>query len=105
MGTPAQWCASGLKWVDERLRTAIPDLEHLEIVDVTNGHAVVGFSDGSRRALDPNGLELQLLLVSATFNNLRTIERHRMVSDALGPELVSGAIHALPRLKTLTPDQ
>lgn len=107
--TPMQWrtkaVAAHLRWVDERLRGTIPDLRHLEIRDVTNGHAVVGFADGSRRALDPNGLELELTVVSAVFDGLRLLERQRMVGDALAPELTSGAVHALPRLKTWTPQQ
>jgi len=107
--TPAQWLtkavAAHLRWVDERLRGAIPNLSHLEIRDVTNGHAVVGFADGSRRALDPKGLELELTVVSTAFEGLRLLERHRMVGDALAPELTSGAVHALPRLKTWTPQQ
>mmetsp|Transcript_12610 Transcript_12610/g.36803 ORF Transcript_12610/g.36803 Transcript_12610/m.36803 type:complete len:231 (+) Transcript_12610:79-771(+) len=107
--TPAQWRArktrARLAWVEERLRSAIPALEHLEIVDVTNGHAIVGFHDGSRRALDPDGLELQLLVVSPSFDGMRLLERQRLVSEALGPELVSGAIHALPRMKAWTPAQ
>lgn len=107
--TPTQWrqsiCAARTRWVEERLRAAIPDLEHLRILDVTNGHAVVGFTDGSKRALDPNGLELELTVVSPSFRGLRLLQRQRLVNEALGPELVSGAIHALPRLKTWTPEQ
>lgn len=36
---------------------------------------------------------------------MKSIDRTRLVTDALGPEIISGVIHALPRLKTLTPDQ
>jgi len=107
--TPEQWTtkrsAAHLKWVDERLRAAIPNVEHLDIVDSTDGHAAVGFEDGSKRALDPNGVELQLTVVSAFFDGMKLIERQMLVSDALGPELLSGAIHSLPQLRTLTPKQ
>merc|ERR1711915_979691 len=94
-----------LAWVEERLRSAIQAIEHLEVLDVTNGHAVVGFMDGSRRALDPNGLELQLTVVSDTFQGQRPLARQRLVQEALGPEILSGAIHALPRMKTWTSGQ
>jgi len=107
--TPPQWRqglrAARTKWVEERLRAWVPRLQHLRILDVTNGHAEVGFADGSRRALDPHGLELELTVVSPAFEGMRLLERQRLVSEALGPELVSGAIHALPRLKTWTPEQ
>lgn len=37
------------------LMTAGPQLE-----DVSDGHTAVGFADGSRCALDPDGLELKV---------------------------------------------
>eukprot|EP00927_Polykrikos_kofoidii_P076803 TRINITY_DN7382_c0_g1_i1.p1 TRINITY_DN7382_c0_g1~~TRINITY_DN7382_c0_g1_i1.p1 ORF type:complete len:262 (-),score=37.86 TRINITY_DN7382_c0_g1_i1:392-1177(-) len=107
--TPTQWRArqghAHLAWVEDRLRSTISGIEHLEIVDVTNGHAVIGFHDGSKRALDPHGLELQLSVVSSAFNGVRPLDRQRLVGEALGPEVLSGAIHALPRMKTWTPAQ
>lgn len=106
--TRAQWRSkvqrSRTSWVEERLRSAF-DVAHLEILDVTNGHAIVGFHDGSKRALDPNGLELQLTIVSAAFEGLKPLARQQLVQAALGPELSSGVIHALPRMKTWTPTQ
>merc|ERR1712187_824319 len=77
----------------------------MEVLDVTNGHAVIGFADGSGRALDPHGLELQLTIVSDVFDGMKLLARQRLVQDALGPEIVSGAIHALPRTRTLTSAQ
>eukprot|EP00930_Biecheleria_cincta_P027029 TRINITY_DN18996_c0_g1_i1.p1 TRINITY_DN18996_c0_g1~~TRINITY_DN18996_c0_g1_i1.p1 ORF type:complete len:243 (-),score=39.97 TRINITY_DN18996_c0_g1_i1:115-843(-) len=106
---PEQWilkhAAARVAWVEPRLRSAIPCIEHLDILDVTNGHAVLGFKDGSKRALDPKGLELELTVVSSTFEGLKPVERQRLVSEALGAELMSGAVHALPRMKTFTPAQ
>jgi acid stress-induced BolA-like protein IbaG/YrbA len=107
--TPEQWRARAargyLAWVDDRLRAAVPAVEHLDIKDCTNGHAIEGFLDGSGRALDPNGLELELTVVSQAFRDMRPLARQRLVSEALGPELVSGKIHALPRMKAWTPEQ
>merc|ERR1719436_1535958 len=107
--TPAEWrtraARAHLAWVDDRLRAAVPGVERLEIKDCTNGHAIEGFLDGSRRALDPNGLELELTVVSKVFQGMRPLERQRLVSGALGPELLSGAVHALPRMKAWTPEQ
>lgn len=106
---PEQWilkhAAARVSWVEPRLRAAIPCIEHLDILDVTNGHAVLGFKDGSKRALDPKGLELELTVVSSSFEGLKPLARQRLVSEALGAELLSGAVHALPRMKTLTPAQ
>uniref|UniRef100_A0A7S1AEU7 Uncharacterized protein n=1 Tax=Noctiluca scintillans TaxID=2966 RepID=A0A7S1AEU7_NOCSC len=104
---PDQWRARTARtpssWVKERLVSSIGTVHHLEVVDVTNGHAIEGFFDGSGRALDPHGLELQILVVSEVFDGKPLLQRQQLVSDALGPELMSGAIHALPRMKTWTP--
>jgi len=91
-----------LSWVEDRLRATVP-VEHLEIVDVTNGHTVEGFSDGSKKALHPHGLELQIMIVSDAFHDRKPVQRAQVVMGALGPEIESGAIHALPRMKALTP--
>lgn len=107
--TPALWRASPmgghLVWLDERLRSFIPGVGYLEIEDVSDGHTAVGFSDGSGRSVNPVGLELRLTLVSPAFDGLGPLERHRLVTAALAAELASGAVHALPRLRTLTPAQ
>jgi len=94
-----------LVWVEERVRSAVPRVERVDIVDVTNGHTVEGFEDGSGRALDPGGLELQLTVVSAAFEGMTLLARQRLVFSAFAPELSSGKIHALPRMKALTPLQ
>lgn len=93
-----------LFWVEERLRAAMP-IQHLEIVDVTDGHAMDAFLQGSNRALDPHGLELRLTVVSSAFEGMKTLQKQRLVNDALQAELLDGTIHALPSLKTLTSQQ
>lgn len=107
--TPAQWQAQSTKnrlsWVDGRLRDAIPYIEHLEVQDVSDGHTAKGFTDGSKRSLNPHGLELKITVVSSSFDNMKLLERQRLVSSALHAELGTGAIHSLPHLKTLTPMQ
>eukprot|EP00747_Dinoflagellata_sp_TGD_P076357 gnl/TRDRNA2_/TRDRNA2_159114_c0_seq1.p1 gnl/TRDRNA2_/TRDRNA2_159114_c0~~gnl/TRDRNA2_/TRDRNA2_159114_c0_seq1.p1 ORF type:complete len:255 (-),score=45.26 gnl/TRDRNA2_/TRDRNA2_159114_c0_seq1:90-854(-) len=107
--TPAMWQARKQKdhhrWVAERLRTAIPDIEHLAIRVIDDGHAAAGFVDGSNRSLNPEGIQLVLTVVSASFDDKRLLQRHQMVSAALQSELASGAVHALPELKTWTPSQ
>lgn len=107
--TEAQWRerqALGFRAeLAEQLRAVVPKVEHLEINDLSDGHTVQGFHDGSRRALDPHGLELQMLIVSASFEGMGTLARHQLVQEALGPHIVSGKIHALPALKTWTPAQ
>ncbi|XP_053789221.1 bolA-like protein 2 [Vidua chalybeata] len=44
----------------------------------------------------------RLVVVSGTFRGLKTLQRHRLVNEALKEEL--GQIHAL-ELRTLTPEQ
>jgi len=94
-----------LAWVEERLNQSIAGIEWLEVEDVSDGHTAVGFTDGSRRSLNPNGIELRITVVSSIFEGMRLLERQRLVSTSLAPELASGVIHALPRLRTLTPSQ
>lgn len=107
--TPALWRASPtgghLVWLDERFRSFIPSVGYIEIEDVSDGHTAVGFSDGSGRSVNPDGLELRLTIVSPAFDGLTLIERHRLVTAALEQELASGAVHSLPSLRTLTPAQ
>lgn len=107
--TPEQWRRREARRRIERfaasIRQAVPGVEHLDLVDLTDGHAVQGFYDGSRRSLDPRGLELKVTVVSPAFEGLRPLARQRLVQDALGPEILSGAIHALPHLRTWTPSQ
>lgn len=68
-----------------RIREAIPDAE-VTLTDLT------GTED-----------HWQATIVSAAFDGKSSIQRHRMVFDALAEEM-KGPIHALT-LKTLTPDQ
>lgn len=94
-----------IKEYEHKLRSVIPVVEYLEIFNLSDGHTVQGFYDGSRRALDPFGLELELTVVSAAFEGKRPLVRQQLVHEALGPEIMSGKIHALPWLKTWTPQQ
>jgi len=107
--TPAEWKAQlardYVSLLEQRLRAGIDKVEHIEIEDVSDGHTAIGFTDGSKRSLNPRGIELKLLIVSSSFDGLKLIDRHRMVSNALEEELLSGTIHSLPHLKTWTPDQ
>jgi len=91
--------------LENKLRARVPDVDHLEIVDLSDGHAVQGFFDGSKRSLDPHGVELQVTVVSAFFEGKRPLARQQLVQEAFGPEILSGKIHALPNLRTLTPAQ
>jgi len=107
--TGAQWRAREARrriaGFEARLRASVPEAEYIQIVDLTDGHTVQGFFDGSGRALDPHGLELQVTVVSRAFENKRPLLRQQLVHEAFGPEILSGKIHALPNLKTLTPVQ
>mmetsp|Transcript_5105 Transcript_5105/g.6038 ORF Transcript_5105/g.6038 Transcript_5105/m.6038 type:complete len:95 (-) Transcript_5105:317-601(-) len=59
------------------LQVALSPLDHLCLVDVSDGHTVEGFKDG--RAHKPDGVELFVLAVSENFVGKSPVERHQMV--------------------------
>jgi BolA protein len=67
------------------------ELAHLEVVNESGGHNV------------PRGSEthFKVVLVSADFDGLRLLARHRAVNEALADEL-AGGVHALA-IHTYTP--
>jgi len=71
--------------VEERIRTGISEVEHLQIEDLTG-------------TLD----HYQAVVVSRAFEGRTRLEQHQMVYRALG-ELMGGSIHALA-LHTYTPE-
>lgn len=71
--------------LEARIRSAIPEVETLEIRDLT----------GTRD-------HFEATIVSASFRGKSRIAQHQMVYRALG-ELMAGAVHALA-LQTLTPE-
>lgn len=70
--------------VEQRIREGIPDVQHLEIEDLT------GTQDHYRA-----------VVVSPAFEGKSRIEQHQAVYGALG-ELMAGPVHALA-LSTFTP--
>jgi len=72
------------------------------ISDVTDGHAIEGVKDG--RALDADGREVLILVVSKQFESKSLIQRQRMINNVLFEDLKSGILHSV-RMKCLTPDQ
>jgi acid stress-induced BolA-like protein IbaG/YrbA len=75
---------------------------HLNIRDSTDGHAVAGFLDG--RALDADGLDLQVLVVAQCFAGVTPLGRQRLVNDAIDSELTSGTVHSV-QMRCWTPKQ
>jgi stress-induced morphogen len=71
--------------LEQRIREALGDVEHLSIEDLT------GTKD-----------HYQAVVVSRAFEGKTPVERHQMIYRALG-ELMAGPVHALA-LTTLTPD-
>jgi BolA protein len=69
---------------------------HIEIIDDSARHA------GHAGARDGGG-HYQLKIVAAAFVGLRTMQRHRLVYDALGP-LMKREIHALS-IEAHAPDE
>jgi BolA protein len=81
--------------IRERLAAAL-DPERIDLVDESALHAG---HEGARGG----GGHFRLTIVSARFEGARTVARHRMVYDALGP-LMRREIHALA-IKALTPQE
>ena len=73
------------KIVEERLRAAFPEAQHIELKDLT------GTKD-----------HYEATLVAAAFAGKSRIAQHQLVYQALG-ELMAGPVHALA-LTTLTPE-
>lgn len=60
-----------------------------------------GMPDAEVQVAGDDGVHFEALVVSAAFDGLPTLKRHRMVYATLGP-LMGNEIHALG-LRTLTP--
>jgi stress-induced morphogen len=71
--------------VEQRIRDGIPEVQHLQVKDLT------GTQD-----------HYEATIVSKAFDGKSRVEQHQMVYKALG-ELMSGPVHALA-LKTYTPE-
>ena len=71
------------------------DLHHIEIKDFTGRHLNHKQHDG--------GFHLEAIIVSESFINKTLIDRHKIISAALG-ELLKHEIHAFS-MKTLTPEE
>ena len=80
--------------IRERLAVLAP--ESIELTDDSGQH--VGH-DGAR----DGGSHFSLVIVSPRFAGMKTLARHRLVYDAMGP-LMQGRIHALA-IRALTPDE
>lgn len=79
-----------------RARLAALDPVRLEIRDASARHA-------GHAGAQPGSGHFTMTIVSARFTGKRTMERHRMVYDALGP-LMQCEIHALS-METKTPEE
>uniref|UniRef100_A0A7S3PNY5 BolA-like protein n=1 Tax=Aplanochytrium stocchinoi TaxID=215587 RepID=A0A7S3PNY5_9STRA len=84
------------------LQVALSPLDHLCLVDVSDGHTVEGFKDG--RAHKPDGVELFVLAVSENFVGKSPVERHQMVNNPLREYFATGDIHAM-QIRAWTPKQ
>ena len=100
-GTPP---GSYVGFVQSKLRAGIPGVVHCHVRDCSDGHTVTGFSDGSKRALAKDGIQLEVLIVASAFEGVSTMKRHRTVHACLDEEFKRNAIHSI-ELKTLTAEQ
>ena len=81
--------------IEQRLRTAF-EVENLDIVDESDLH--VGH-EGAKGG----GGHFLLTIISPAFDNKNTLQRHRMIYEALG-EMMQKDIHALS-INALTPTE
>mmetsp|Transcript_52194 Transcript_52194/g.117222 ORF Transcript_52194/g.117222 Transcript_52194/m.117222 type:complete len:215 (-) Transcript_52194:249-893(-) len=88
--------------IAELIRAACHPVAHLCFADITDGHAVTGYKDG--RALRPDGRDVQALIVASCFEGRSSLERQRLVNDALYAQLSSGELHSL-QVRCWTPSQ
>ena len=79
--------------IQEKLSNALSP-EHLDVENESRMHNV------------PPGSEthFKVLIVSAAFEGLGLVDRHRKVNEILASELKGGGLHALT-MRTLTPSQ
>jgi stress-induced morphogen len=79
--------------IQEKLSRALSP-EHLDVENESRMHNV------------PPGSEthFKVLIVSAAFEGLDLVDRHRKVNEILSAELKGGGLHALT-MRTLTPSQ
>ena len=77
-----------LRTYASRLRERLGPVVHLCITDCSDGHTRAGYLDG--RALDPNGMELKVLIVSRAFVDMPPLERQRIVNGLLEVDIVTG---------------
>lgn len=80
--------------IRERLAVLAP--ESIELTDDSGQHV------GHEGARD-GGSHFSLVIVSPRFAGMKTLARHRLVYDAMGP-LMQGRIHALA-IRAMTPDE
>ena len=81
--------------IEKQIRASL-DVSHFEIHDDSKMHA--GHSGNPS-----GGGHFTAVIVSADFDNLPLLKRHRLVYGALG-DLMGGSIHAFS-MKTLTPSE
>ena len=62
-----------------------------------------GLPDARVQVSGADGVHFEAVVISASFRDLPTLKRHRMVYATLGP-LMGNEIHALG-LRTLTPEE
>lgn len=80
--------------IRERLAVLAP--ESIELTDDSGQHV------GHEGARD-GGSHFSVVIVSPRFAGMKTLARHRLVYDAMGP-LMQGRIHALA-IRAMTPDE
>ena len=84
-----------IEMIREKLNTALSP-ESLEIVDRSHEHA-------GHEGAKGGGGHFDVIIVADAFNNMSTVERHRIIYQALG-DAMKTEIHALS-IKAYTPEE
>lgn len=80
--------------IEAKLASDFAPVEHLSVVNESSGHNV------------PKGSEthFKVVVVSASFQGMKPLEKHRKVNDALEDHLTNQGVHALS-IVAKTPEQ
>jgi BolA family transcriptional regulator, general stress-responsive regulator len=82
--------------IEQRVRAAL-EVEAIEVADDSHLHA-------GHAGAAAGGGHFRVMVVSPDFAGHRTMQRHRMVYEAVGDAMRNDVIHALS-IKALTPEE
>ena len=88
----------------QAMREHFPNMHHLCVSDVSDGHTATTEALQSSRSLNAKGREYLLMVVTPEFEGMKTLARHRQVQSFFQQGFDTGAIHSI-QLRTWTVPQ